>query len=559
MERSCPVSSLSDFDVLQFLTLYTSVHADAVECSTQELRDSVTRLSQEDALLREHEVELGRLLTEQRRLEELHALVQHARQQRRSHHGTENSGLLRGDLGHDLGASHVVAAPRTFQQDLALWSRAMTVEGTTTTTPRTSGLKRAVGGVTCDDAGRPAAQGRSTAPREGEDTIGERVAELNAAIEVMQSRLETLDRGSTRRRLQALENAKVRAGRVSPEAVCEAEVGAFRFRPDVEALWANSPTLSPEEVAGVTMRAAGRATGRYREAMRLLEHSLEAAHQQQQQQQQFRMGGKEKLQEEDTENNHNEGQASRVKRHNRERATRVEEEDLGQRLTAKWRTCYAYAALLGDERSMEANMIESLQDISAHIGALARGNDDEPRQQRHSPPAVPSPSIPCATSRSGGGGRPAGVPVRRSERSYSAHARASSAVSVSATVPVLTPSSLTAFVSGVDYACLPHTWPGWRELCATPDEYLLPPTRTLHAHRLSFTDVPEHQALMRIRIDLQRALLRHVVSGLTPLNERRDPSQEEDGGKDAFIANARVGLPRGGKDPYAWRTLLRQE
>lgn len=134
----------------------------------------------------------------------------------------------------------------------------------------------------------------------------------------------------------------------------------------------------------------------------------------------------------------------------------------------------------------------------------------------------------------------------------------------------------TSIFSGEDYACLPSSWPWMKELCGTPPSYLLPPFHTIRVPRLTFNDVNEHLALIKLRMDVQRRIAKRVMNGLKLIDIPKDTllalsenstSQHSRHAsnkitiKDVTIAEARLFLSkhRGCRDPYAWTTLVEDE
>eukprot|EP00796_Vickermania_ingenoplastis_P007256 gene7256-5103_t len=232
-----------DLQLLQFLALSASVHADAMDCAVDELREVTMRLQREDNELQQCEAQLDQLLQDQQRLHSLQTLVAASRHERRR--GEE---ALRGKgatAGYNVGC----------------WSRAATVDET----PPQHRKAKII----------------PTPPppleEEGPDSIAQQMAATDVAVERLRAELEELDRSSVRRRLRALERAKHRAAQVDVQAALLNSVRGFRYATAVEALWDPSLALSEREVEAMQRRAARRLTGRYADALELLQESLDAA------------------------------------------------------------------------------------------------------------------------------------------------------------------------------------------------------------------------------------------------------------------------------------------
>lgn len=490
-------------DLLRFVALSTSVHADAVQAAADATEAALLQMRSDEETLNYLDLRLQGLLKDQRRLHEMHEAIARSKEARR-----QTDSLLR-EQQRRLEA----------EQD-----RAYGLSGKCIQSSRRPQMQRSKGynvTASCDDedgdANELGSASGSLAQRDAERAVGS----IDAEVERTKRLVAETNRTSIRAKLLELETLKGRVRNVDGKALAKELVVGFRFPPEVEELWGGREESAEEVGSGGEKSRAGSTAAASRAS---------AAHPKR---------STRRLCSESEETNAELPRCHSVVNHTNidlllARAT--------QRFTGRYKDALevltrtamdsncspqqAFGSLLyadyldAADGNPDASAVQALQ-------AFGRSTLADHYTEKCSRAVVDQRiSDECLT---GSGANTAGP----------------------------SPSVLSAY----EFCALPTKWTATAALTALPEDELLPPARHVLTERFSFSDVKELRSLEKLRVDIQRQLVKDVVHDKPLLDDMLSARARACGcvssKKDRFVAEARMAVASAavpGK-PHAWPTV----
>ncbi|CCW60612.1 unnamed protein product [Phytomonas sp. EM1] len=215
------------YDLLRFVALSTSVHADAVQCAVDDLQKVVHQKHSEEALLKVYEKELNELSEQSKKLHVMHRLVTVSREERQKGKPLRAAGSEVSYGGSDKKHIQSTRRPKGVHPDTRCRPK-----------PR---LARPTGEVTPFKPG--ADDSTPTIPAESE-SIAQTTLALDAQLAHLKQRMAELDAMSIHTKLTTLESLKRQASEVDAAAILQRHVSAFEFPPEVRRLWGEKAAAS---------------------------------------------------------------------------------------------------------------------------------------------------------------------------------------------------------------------------------------------------------------------------------------------------------------------------
>ncbi|KAH9577538.1 hypothetical protein LSM04_007875 [Trypanosoma melophagium] len=261
-------------ELLRFIALSSSVHADAVQCLVDDTQQVLSQMTLEEERLDSLEMQLSTLLKEQQRLNAMQDVVRRSKNSRESDKlfiSSEHQKKLQRTAGTQVTKSKKQSSTLSnIEGVLRFASSALEKEDVVILTgeQRKRGNTKKVSPEKKED-GDSINENRK---EEGNTEVIQTEETVDEAVERVKSEIRLLETMSIKSKLRELETLKQQIRDVDGNAIVKQYVGSFRFTREVEQLWRSEDcVINGSNIDLFIARACGRLVGRYEDSLSVID------------------------------------------------------------------------------------------------------------------------------------------------------------------------------------------------------------------------------------------------------------------------------------------------